>query len=101
MTKFVTEPERRLHISQSAEVLIVGGGIAGISAAIAAARGGRKVTLIEREYCLGGMATLGLVTIYLPLDDGLGNQVIFGIGEELLRLSIKHGAEAKLPQSLD
>lgn len=99
MTRFVTEPERRLDISQSAEVLIVGGGIAGISAAIAAARGGRKVTLIEREYCLGGMATLGLVTIYLPLDDGLGNQVIFGIGEELLRLSIKHGAEANYPRA--
>jgi hypothetical protein len=45
------------------------------------------------------MATLGLVTIYLPLDDGRGNQVIFGIGEELLRLSIEHGAEANYPKA--
>jgi hypothetical protein len=44
------------------------------------------------------MATLGLVTIYLPLDDGLGNQVVYGLGEELLRLSIEHGAEANYPK---
>jgi hypothetical protein len=42
---------------------------------------------------LGGLATLGLVTIYLPLCDGKGRQVVYGIGEELLRLSIKYGTE--------
>lgn len=99
MEKFVTEPERQLKISRSAGVLVAGGGIAGIAAAIAAARSGAEVVLLEREYCLGGMATLGLVTIYLPLDDGNGNQVIFGIGEELLRLSIAHGAEANYPKA--
>jgi hypothetical protein len=80
-------------------VLVAGGGIAGIAAAIAAARGGKKVTLLEREYALGGMATLGLVTIYLPLCDGEGNQLVYGIGEELLKLSIKHGAEANYPDA--
>ncbi len=44
---------------------------------------------------LGGLATSGLVTIYLPLCDGLGKQVTFGIAEELLRLSIKDGCEGK------
>jgi hypothetical protein len=96
--RFIKE-ERQLKISRTAGVVVAGGGIAGISAAIAAARGGADVVLLEREYCLGGMATLGLVTIYLPLDDGLGNQVIFGIGEELLRLSIEHGAEANYPKA--
>lgn len=49
--------------------------------------------LIEREYLLGGLATLGLVTIFLPLCDGMGRQVTYGIPEELLRLSVKYGFE--------
>lgn len=93
------ESSKELNVSATTDVLIAGGGIAGIAAAIAAARCGAKVTLIEREYCLGGMATLGLVTIYLPLDDGMGKQVVFGLGEELLRISIKHGAEANYPKA--
>ena len=79
------------------DVLVAGGGIAGIAAALAAGRQGKDVLLIENEYTLGGLATLGLVTIYLPLCDGEGHQVIFGIGEELLRLSIKHGYEDSYP----
>lgn len=95
--KEVIEKERKLPVSAACDVLVAGGGIAGIAAAMAAARGGKKVMLLEREYALGGMATLGLVTIYLPLCDGEGNQVIYGIGEELLKLSIEHGAEANYP----
>ena len=75
------------------DVVVCGGGIAGISAAVAAARHGAKVLLLEREYALGGLATLGLVTIYLPLCDGTGRQVCFGLAEELLRLSISNGIE--------
>lgn len=92
------EPSKELTVLDRTEVLIVGGGIAGVSAAMAAARSGAKVTLIEREYALGGMATLGLIAIYLPLDDGLGNQVISGISEELLLMSIKHGCEGVSPK---
>ena len=99
MEKFIIEQPRQLAVLHKTGVIIAGGGIAGIAAAIAAARGGADVTLLEREYCLGGMATLGLVTIYLPLDDGNGVQVIGGIGEELLRLSIEHGAEANYPKA--
>ncbi|MCL2391523.1 MAG: FAD-dependent oxidoreductase [Oscillospiraceae bacterium] len=94
MNQFLIEPERKLDVTDSCEVLVAGGGIAGIAAAIAAARGGKKVVLVEREFGLGGMATLGLITIYLPLCDGEGTQVVFGIAEELFRLSIEHGAEA-------
>lgn len=89
----VQEKERTLRVLKSCDVLVCGGGIAGVSAAIAAARNGAKVTLIEREYALGGLATLGLITIYLPMCDGLGHQAEYGLVEELLRLSIKHGAE--------
>ena len=83
-------------INYECDVLVAGGGIAGIAAAMAAAREGKKVTLVERSFALGGLATSGLVTIYLPICDGMGRQVSFGIAEELLRLSIEHGWETKI-----
>ena len=84
-------------IVRSCDVLVCGGGFGGISAALAAARHGKKVLLLEKEYMLGGLGTAGLVTIYLPLCDGMGRQVSFGIAEELFRLSISMGWEAKYP----
>ena len=84
-------------VSESCDVLVCGGGFAGISAALAAARLGKRVTLLEKQYLLGGLGTAGLVTIYLPLCDGMGRQVSFGIAEELLRLSVSMGAEADYP----
>lgn len=82
-------------VSGSYHVIVAGGGVAGISAALAAARQGADVLLIESSYILGGLATSGLVTIFLPLCDGGGRQVSFGICEELIRLSVKHTAEDK------
>lgn len=84
-------------ITDACDVLVCGGGVAGISAALAAARCGSRVILLERQFLLGGLGTAGLVTIYLPLDDGLGRQVASGIAEELLRLSISLGAEDRYP----
>ena len=78
---------------------VAGGGVAGIAAALSAARNGADVILLEKEFILGGLATAGLITIYLPLDDGEGTQVSFGIAEELLKLSIQYGAEAKYPKA--
>ena len=85
------------RITQKCDVLVCGGGFAGISAALAAARLGKQVILLEKEYMLGGLGTAGLVTIYLPLCDGYGHQVSFGIAEELFRLSISMGAEDRYP----
>ena len=82
-----------MKVNDKFDVVVVGGGIAGISAALSARRSGVKVLLIEKNYLLGGLATAGLITIYLPLCDGCGNQVSFGIAEELLRLSVKYGNE--------
>jgi hypothetical protein len=81
------------------DVAVCGGGFAGIAAALAASREGKKVILFEKEYMLGGLGTAGLVTIYLPLCDGYGHQVSFGIAEELLKLSITYGAEARYPEN--
>lgn len=81
------------------DVVVCGGGFAGISAALASARHGKKTLLIEKSYLLGGLGTAGLVTIYLPLCDGYGHQVSYGIVEELFHLSIRHGAERKYPEN--
>ena len=85
------------EVKYSADVVVCGGGFAGISAALAARRRGSDVILLERGFMLGGLGTAGLVTIYLPLCDGMGHQVSFGIAEELFRLSIEHGAEDRYP----
>lgn len=86
-------------VIEDCDVLVAGGGVAGISAALSAARCGAKTILLDRGYMLGGLATAGLVTIYLPLCDGHGQQVSFGIAEELLRLSISMGADADFPDA--
>ena len=85
----------KTEVGGSFDVVVAGGGMAGISAALAAARQGAEVLLIESSYILGGLATSGLVTIFLPLCDGMGRQVSFGICDELIRLSIKHTYEDK------
>ncbi|MBQ7107021.1 MAG: FAD-dependent oxidoreductase [Clostridia bacterium] len=86
-------------VTAECDVLVCGGGFGGISAALAAARQGKKVTLLEKQFMLGGLGTAGLVTIYLPLCDGFGKQVSFGIVEELFRLSISMGAEDRYPEN--
>ena len=73
------------------DVAVVGGGIAGVAAALQAARSGMKTILIEKTILTGGLATTGLVYFYLPLCDGNGRQVTFGITEELLRASLQYG----------
>ena len=93
MREYISERERKTEIYGKYDVVVCGGGIAGISAALASARSGVKTLLVEREFMLGGLATAGLVTIYLPLCDGEGHQLSFGIAEELLRLSISLGGE--------
>ena len=74
------------------DIIVIGGGIAGCSAALAAKREGCRVLLLEKLTVLGGLATTGHIVIYLPLDDGYGRQVIGGISEELLKLSAKYSS---------
>ncbi|MGD9935506.1 MAG: FAD-dependent oxidoreductase, partial [Dehalococcoidia bacterium] len=68
-TRFITEPERQVPVRYETQVLVVGGGSAGVAAAIAAARNGADVTLVERTNYLGGLATGGLIILLLIMDD--------------------------------
>ena len=90
MADFVRE-SNELSVRDTYDVIVVGGGVAGVAAALAARRNGAKTLMLEKSTISGGLATLGLVAIYLPLCDGKGKQVSFGIAEELLKLSTKYG----------
>lgn len=80
------------------DVVVVGGGIGGIAAAVSAARNGAKTILLEKQINLGGLGTVGLIAWYEPLCDGKGKKMVGGIGEELIKLSIKYGFDC-LPES--
>ena len=55
----ITEAAREAHVADKSDVVVVGGGPAGISAAVSAARNGASVTLLERYPYLGGLASGG------------------------------------------
>jgi len=73
------------------DVVVAGAGVAGVAAALECARSGLQTALVEKTILTGGLATSGLIYLYLPLCDGNGHQVTYGIAEELLHLSIRYG----------
>ena len=81
----VIQPERELPLLHQTDVLVVGGGPAGVVAALAAKRAGAKVTLVERYGHLGGLWTGGLVLLVIGHIVSGGKQVCQGIGEEMMR----------------
>ncbi len=90
-----TEPARQLPVYGSFDVVVVGGGPAGIAASWSAAKHGAKVLLIERYGFLGGMGTAGGVTNFAGLygiRQGQMQQVVHGVVDEIFdRLSAVDG----------
>ena len=80
----VAESARQTPVYGRCDVLVVGGGPAGTAAAVAAAREGADVILVERYGCLGGLSTGGLVSWIDRMADWQGNLVVAGIGEEIM-----------------
>lgn len=89
-TVLVTEPARRTPVAGEFDVIVAGGGPAGVIAAIAAARRGARTLLIERYGFVGGMSTSALVT---PISEFRvsGEQHIGGIPLELMRRAAELG----------
>ncbi len=87
------------------DVLVVGGGPAGIAAAAAASRHGARTVLLEQYGCLGGMATVGLVGPFMTSFDTEGKeQIVKGIFMELVRRMIAEGGAvdpAEVPAGTD
>ena len=70
--EFITEPERKLPIAGSCDVLVAGGGPAGFAAAVSAARNGAKTVLLEKNQCLGGIWTAGLMPWIIDFQNKSG-----------------------------
>src|SRR5258708_23013469 len=86
-SKTIEEPARQVRLYGEYEVAVLGGGPAGIAAAVAAARAGRRTLLIERYGFLGGMGTAAGVTNFCGLHanvHGEMHRVVQGVASDLL-----------------
>lgn len=80
----LSEPAREVPVYRNCDVLVVGGGPSGTAAAVAAARTGADVVLLERYNHLGGLSTGGLVIWIDRMTDWSGQHVIRGFAEEIM-----------------
>ncbi|WP_048440868.1 FAD-dependent oxidoreductase [Caenimonas sp. SL110] len=83
----ITEPSRDTPVHGEYDVVVLGGGPAGIAAAVAASRAGRSTLLVERYGFLGGMGTAAGVTNFCGLHanvHGEIRQVVHGVADDLL-----------------
>lgn len=103
----VIEPGRKVPVFHETDVVVVGGGPAGFAAAVAAARQGAKVALVERYGSLGGLFTNGMVLIMLATgrreESGRWTLVARGICEEFMKRARAEGRDVcdRIPQDAD
>lgn len=88
---YIIEPERRIPVIRDVDVLVVGGGPAGLMAAQAAAAGGKhRIMLVENRSYLGGNLTIGLPV--LAFLGPRGNQIIYGGAQRFIDRLRERGA---------
>src|ERR1700689_5423593 len=98
MTGQYLEGASAVPIVSRADVLVVGGGPAGFSAAVAAARNGAKVTLVERYPYLGGLASGGMVLVLDDMCDG-AEITVRGICGEMIERMGRYGLAVWPPEA--
>ncbi len=82
-----SEPARTLAVADECDVIVCGGGPAGFSAAIRAARTGAKTRLFDVNGCLGGVWTAGMLTYIFDIDHlGLARELTHKLGERNARV---------------
>ncbi len=92
----VYEPKREIEVLDEVDVLVAGAGVAGCSAAVAAAREGARTMLVERNGVLGGVATAGLMAnIGNRYTNPDGEIVIHGIAKEVVDRMVSRGAASE------
>lgn len=84
----------RIDFERKYDTIIIGGGVAGVAAAVSAAESGIRTAIVEKSCMLGGLATMGMIYFYLPICDGRGTQTSFGLTEKLMHASVKYGPES-------
>ena len=91
--QYIHEAAREISVYADVEVLVVGGGPAGVCAAVAAARAGARTLLVEKSGCLGGMWTSGLVITLAGFNSWLKpyRRCVGGIGAEWIRRAAEMG----------
>ncbi|MDD6032000.1 MAG: FAD-dependent oxidoreductase [Oscillospiraceae bacterium] len=82
---------QEIPCKKSYDVIVAGGGLAGTAAALTARKWGKTVLLLEKSTILGGLGTLGLINFFVPMCNGRGKQIIFGLCEEWVRMSARYG----------
>ena len=82
---------KSIPIKKQYDVIVCGGGVAGVAAAVSAAGNGLSTLLLEKSNILGGLGTLGLINLFVPMCNGRGKQIIFGLAEKWLRMSSELG----------
>ncbi|WP_338131002.1 FAD-dependent oxidoreductase [Cohnella rhizosphaerae] len=100
MAKTMPWKNGTLDIAHETDVLVVGGGPAGVAAAIAAASNGARTLLLEQRGYLGGMATVSLVPAFCPFTDK-EKPVVRGIGLALMEEMKRRCSESYLAMHRD
>jgi ribulose 1,5-bisphosphate synthetase/thiazole synthase len=90
---WITEPERQIPVVAEVDLLVCGGGFAGVAAAVCAAQNDLKVLLLEKYGFLGGLVTAALVITTPPLDNGINLEIAERLTEKAVYAPCRSSGE--------